>query len=74
LSALYKKTGTGLDCLQIVQRWKLVHERRKAIKKDKDNAIQNGKIFVEPEIDLSDLNLPAIYPVLLIVPTSLLEK
>ena len=51
-----------------------MHERRKAIKKDKDNAIQNGKIFVEPEIDLSDLNLPAIYPVLLIVPTSLLEK
>lgn len=74
LCALYGKTGTGLDCLEITRRWKLVNEKKMAVQRERENAMLNGNMFVQQDIDLTDLNLPPVYPVLLIVPPSLVDK
>ena len=74
LCALYGKTGTGLDFLEITRRWKLVKERKVAAQRERENAMLNGNMFVQQDIDLSGLNLPPVYPVLLIVPPSLVDK
>jgi hypothetical protein len=74
LCALFEKTGTGLDFLKIKQRNEVIARERKAAEIERDKALLEGRFGVQEAIGKSNLNLSPWYPVLIIVPPSVVDK
>jgi SNF2 family DNA or RNA helicase len=75
LSALYSKTGTGLDLLKMDRRRKLVREKMQARRKEREEALLQGQVLAELAPDwIEDLHLPEWYPVLIVVPPTLMAN
>mmetsp|Transcript_203 Transcript_203/g.263 ORF Transcript_203/g.263 Transcript_203/m.263 type:complete len:1537 (-) Transcript_203:110-4720(-) len=74
LCALFNKTGTGKDLLNINQRNSLVRKQRSKVQKLKDQALCNGEV-VEENIEewKTTLSLSPWHPVMIIVPPTICE-
>lgn len=81
LSALFRKSGTGLDILQMAYRQKLVKEAMEARQEQERRALELGQIdqsVRETPLDkkrMAQLGLPTRWwPVLIVVPTSVVDN
>jgi DNA excision repair protein ERCC-6-like 2 len=73
---LYRKTGTGLDLLELNRRKSLVEARIATIESEKEKVLMEGRVFVEKNDDdsLQELRLPAWSPVLIAAPNSVVTN
>lgn len=75
---MYRKTGTGLDLLELSRRHKLVEARIARIQRQKDEALIEGRIGIEKKDDDNDflrkLNLPVWSPVLIVAPNGVVTN
>lgn len=74
LSALFEKTGTGMDILRIHRRNNNIIQQRENAIREEERANREGRLYVQKKLDSKLLDLPSWYPVLIIVPPSVVEK
>jgi DNA excision repair protein ERCC-6-like 2 len=73
LSALLKKTGTGIDMYELCRRKKIIQQKVVHIAKEKEKALLDGRIFMEAkelESLKQELKLPEWSPILIFAPNS----
>ncbi|GKY93153.1 hypothetical protein MPSEU_000283300 [Mayamaea pseudoterrestris] len=75
LAALLKKRGNGEDRLELDRRVEIARRNRQRIQDEKDFAIQNGRLPPQDysQLDLEAVNTPAWAPILLLVPTNIVD-
>jgi SNF2 family DNA or RNA helicase len=76
LAALFHKTGTGHDLVELSRRKKLVDARISMIHSEKEKALLESRVYVKKNDDdfLRDLKLPAWSPVLIVAPNSVVTN
>ena len=79
LCALFKKTGTAMDLLELDRRKKLIQDRMETFRLQQERALVQGDIIDVPEAlstcDQDELNLSKEwFPVVIIVPKTVLQN
>ncbi|CAJ1940194.1 unnamed protein product [Cylindrotheca closterium] len=74
LSALFGKTGNGKDMLRIHRRNNIIMQQREMAIREEERAHLEGRLYVQKKIDAKSLDLPSWYPVLIIVPPSVVDN
>jgi len=74
LSALFEKTGTGIDLLMIHRRNNTIMQQRERAIREEEKANLEGRLYIPKKLDAKSLDLPSWYPVLIIVPPSVVEN
>jgi len=70
LAALLKKTGTGLDLIELRRRKKLAQQKLSEFYTAKEAALREGRILMQPDNGGDEIELPGFAPILIIVPPS----
>lgn len=73
---MFRKTGTGLDLLELSRRKKIVEARIARIQSEKEKALMAGNAFIEKKDEdvLKEIGLPAWSPVLIVAPNSVITN
>lgn len=77
LAALFRKSGTALDLLELSRRKKSIDARITRIQSMKDKAGMEGRIYIDKTDDrefLEELGLPSWSPVLIVAPNSVVTN
>lgn len=75
LSALFHKTGTGLDLQRIQRRQKAAAARAVGVAREKETALLEGRVWKESRAgDSVDPDLAQWAPVLIVVPVSIIQN
>ena len=75
LCALFDKTGTGKDLLEMQQRNRLVRDRIVALQKLQDDALRQGEVVEEDNVEWArTLGLSRWHPVMIVVPPTIVDS
>eukprot|EP00980_Cylindrotheca_fusiformis_P005899 scaffold1242_cov123-Cylindrotheca_fusiformis.AAC.8 len=74
LSALFEKTGTGMDLLKIKKRHEVLEKEKRAAEMEREKALIQGRFDFQVDIATANLDLSPWHPVLVIAPPSVVDN
>jgi SNF2 family DNA or RNA helicase len=77
LAALFQKTGTGLDLVELGRRKTIVEQKMAETQREKEQALSRGRLYRNPTQSVDcwrELALPKWAPVLIIAPNSVVTN